>query len=328
MYTYSPEQWLSFFYIYCFFGWIFESVYVSVKSRHFVNRGFLRLPMLPLYGSGAVMMLWVSLPFQNSILLVYLSGVIAATALEYVTGYVMERLFKMRYWDYSTKRFQLHGYICLSSSIAWGFLTILLTEVIHQHVSDFVLSLPTVVLRLCLLVISAAFIADAYESVREALALGKVLEAMTKLQEEIEELQARIAALREEAAEHVSSARGETAERLSSLRLEAEEKLMAVREETAERLASIKGETSERLTSLKDETSERLASIKEETSVRLALLNRQLEDAVERRKALRTKNKLRRFYRIGLLKGNPGASSSRFSDALQELRSLIEHKNQ
>ena len=52
MYEYTWYQWLSFFYIYCFFGWIFESTYVSLKQHRFVNRGFLRLPMLPLYGTG------------------------------------------------------------------------------------------------------------------------------------------------------------------------------------------------------------------------------------------------------------------------------------
>ena len=98
MYTYTWYQWLAFFYVYCFLGWIFESTYVSLKQKRLVNRGFLRLPMLPLYGSGAVMMLWVSLPVRDSLPLVYISGFIAATALEYVTGAVMERLFKVRYW--------------------------------------------------------------------------------------------------------------------------------------------------------------------------------------------------------------------------------------
>ena len=72
MYEYTWYQWLSFFYIYCFFGWIFESTYVSLKQHRFVNRGFLRLPMLPLYGTGAVMMLWVSLPFKSSLVMVYI----------------------------------------------------------------------------------------------------------------------------------------------------------------------------------------------------------------------------------------------------------------
>ena len=134
MYEYTWYQWLTFFFIYCFFGWIFESTYVSAKTGRFVNRGFLRLPLLPLYGTGAVMMLWVSLPVKDNLLLVYLTGVIAATLLEYVTGWGMERLFKMKYWDYSNQRFNVKGYICLSSSIAWGFLTILLTEVIHRPI--------------------------------------------------------------------------------------------------------------------------------------------------------------------------------------------------
>lgn len=86
MYTYTWYQWLAFFYVYCFLGWIFESTYVSLKQKRLVNRGFLRLPMLPLYGSGAVMMLWVSLPVRDSLPLVYISGFIAATALEYVTA--------------------------------------------------------------------------------------------------------------------------------------------------------------------------------------------------------------------------------------------------
>ena len=77
MYTYAWYHWLTFFYIYCFCGWVFESTYVSLKQHHFVNRGFLRLPMLPLYGTGAVMMLWVSLPVKNNLFLVYCSGVVA-----------------------------------------------------------------------------------------------------------------------------------------------------------------------------------------------------------------------------------------------------------
>ena len=97
--------------------------------------------MLPLYGTGAVMMLWVSLPVKDSLILVYLSGVVAATSLEYVTGYMMERLFKMKYWDYSNQRFQINGYICLTSSIAWGFLTIFLTEVIHRPIAAFILNM-------------------------------------------------------------------------------------------------------------------------------------------------------------------------------------------
>ena len=120
MLHYTAVQWLFFFYFYCFFGWIFESSYVSLKEGHFVNRGFLRLPMLPLYGTGAVMMLWVSLPVRDNLVLVYISGVVAATVLEYVTGWSMERLFKMKYWDYSNYPLNLAGYVCVFSAVGFG----------------------------------------------------------------------------------------------------------------------------------------------------------------------------------------------------------------
>ena len=134
MYHYTAIQWLFFFYFYCFFGWCFESTYVSIKSRKLVNRGFMRGPFLPLYGSGAIMMLVVSMPFQDNLVLVYIAGCIGATVLEYVTGVTMEALFKVRYWDYSKNKFNFQGHICLGSSLAWGGLTILMTEFIHKPI--------------------------------------------------------------------------------------------------------------------------------------------------------------------------------------------------
>ena len=82
MFSYSIMQWLFFFYLYCLLGWFFESTYVSIKSTKWVNRGFMRGPFLPLYGSGAFMMLIVSRSFQHNIVLVYFAGCIVATALE------------------------------------------------------------------------------------------------------------------------------------------------------------------------------------------------------------------------------------------------------
>ena len=131
MYVYTPGQWALLFFFYCFCGWVWESCYVSAKQRHWVNRGFLHGPLLPIYGSGAIIILFATLPVADNFWLVYFLGMLAATALEYVVGAVMEQLFKVRYWDYSSQPFQLHGYICLSSSIAWGFLTILMLSLIH-----------------------------------------------------------------------------------------------------------------------------------------------------------------------------------------------------
>ena len=101
----------------------------------------------------------------------------------------MERLFKVRYWDYSDKKFNINGYICLGSSIAWGFLTIFMTEVIHKPIANFVTSLNPIVEFTFIAVISVLFVYDTVRSTKEALDLARVLESMTKLKTEAEELQ-------------------------------------------------------------------------------------------------------------------------------------------
>ncbi len=286
MYLYTWYQWLLFFFIYCFIGWIIESTYVSVRSLHFVNRGFLRLPLLPLYGSGAIIMLWLSLPVQGNLFLVFLFGMLGASALEYVTGYAMERLFKMKYWDYSNNPFNLNGYVCLTNSIAWGFLTLLLTEVIHRPLEWLVLRLNVTVCISLVIIVGIIFVTDAIHSTKEALDLGRILETMTKLKSELDEVQVQISLLKAE---------------------------------TAQKVSDIKTETIQMATSLKDGTKVKISSLKAETASALK------ESAlVERLQSLtETKEKLTgrlTSYRKGILRRNPTASSRLFGEALRELK--------
>jgi len=286
MYAYTWYQWMLFFFIYCLIGWIIESAYVSVKSFRFVNRGFLRLPLLPLYGSGAIIMLWLSLPVKGNLLLVFLFGMAGASVLEYVTGYVMERLFKMKYWDYSNNPFNLNGYVCLGTSIAWGLLTILLTEVVHRPLEWLVLELnPTLCIEL-VTVIGILFIIDTIHSTREALDLGHVLESMTKIKAELEEVQLQMALLKAETAQKVSE----------------------LRSETMQRAATIKDETFIKISSIKAETT---SALKES-----ALMER-LQSLTESREKL---TKHLTITRKGILRRNPTASSRVFGDALKELK--------
>lgn len=323
MYEYGWYQWLAFFYIYCFFGWIFESTYVSVKKGHFVNRGFLRLPMLPIYGTGAVMMLWVSLPVRDSLLLVYTSGAIAATILEYVTGWGMERLFKVKYWDYSNQRFQLNGYICLSSTIAWGFLTVLLTEILHPPIARYVLGIPLGVLLVCVGGITVLFVLDAVQSVKEALDLAKVLDAMTNMRAELDDLQVQMALLKAEMQQRAAESRDESLQRLELLKSQAEARTAALREEASARTAALKDEAAARTTAAAEAAASRLDAWKNSAEERAAALSRRLEEVDEKRQNLAGRMN---FYRKGLLRGNPSASSARFAEALKELREMAEKR--
>ena len=163
MYTYNIMQWLMFFYTYCFFGWCFESVYVSLKNRRLVNRGFLNGPFLPLYGFGAISVLFAALPFRENPVWVYVVGALTATVLEYMTGVVMEAVFKVRYWDYSNQKFNFQGHICLSSTIAWGFLSLAMVFGFHKPVEGLIFCLSSNTLNLIVLIVSVVMAADCAE---------------------------------------------------------------------------------------------------------------------------------------------------------------------
>ena len=296
MHVYTWYQWLTFFYLYCFFGWIFESSYVSILKRRFVNRGFLRIPMLPLYGSGAVMMLVESEPFQDSLLLTWVSGVIGATILEYVTGWAMEQLFKVRYWDYSNQKFNLHGYICLSSSIAWGFLTIFMTHVIHKPIERAVLSLPVMWDILFVAVVTVVFTADAIVCTKEALAFGRSLEAARKLRQDLDMLRVQTALLRMDAEDRLHETRAGLEERLAEKRADLEMRLEELRSRTGNRLEGLRGKSEAQLLELLKEKEASLAAIRE-----------------RRRKFLRS-----------VLRSTPTASSRRYKDEFQDMIHYLE----
>ena len=295
MYEYSIIQWLFFFYFYCFFGWCFESTYVSIKSKRFVNRGFMRGPFLPLYGSGAIMMLLVSKPFQEHIVLVYIAGCIGATVLEYVTGVVMEALFKVRYWDYSNQPFNFQGHICLGSSLAWGLLTVAMTEFIHKPVERLVLSIPSGILTPVTLVLTALICADFALAFKAAMDLRDVLIKMEKAKEELMHIQKRL--------DVIIAFTNETIEtRVEDLKESVED----LKENIEGKLENLKNQSQ-----LKP--SDYLESVKEELLELRIKYRRNVEDR-ERLSGLKD------FFQRDLIRANPTMSSERFKEALEELK--------
>lgn len=305
MYSYTISQWIFFFYFYCFFGWCFESAYVSIKEKKPVNRGFMRGPFLPLYGSGAIMMLVVSMPFQDNIFPVYLAGCVGATVLEYVTGVVMESLFKVRYWDYSNQKFNFQGHICLSSSLAWGFLTILMTEWLHKPVERVVLSIPETWLSGITIILTAVVCADFALAFKAAMDLRNVLIKMEKAKEEMLRIHKRldvIIALTNNDLTNRKEEWGENIEqRLEDVRESIEDKLECLKKlamtAPGEYLEDIKGEIGE--------------------------LKEKYARSVEDRERL---SGMRDFFQRALIHAHPTMSSARFREALEELKKRAEER--
>lgn len=190
IYTFST--WLLFFYFYCFLGWLWETCYVSVLKAKWVNRGFMRGPFLPIYGSGAIVVLIFTLPFRTNAGLVFVVGMTSATLLEYFTGAAMEKMFHVRYWDYSRQRLNLNGHICVTSSLAWGCFSVILTLYGHTPVERFVLNMNTNVLEVLVFVLTVYISIDMAESIREAINLKEVLLGLEENNEDFRRLQKHI----------------------------------------------------------------------------------------------------------------------------------------
>lgn len=191
MYSYQLQQWLLFFFIYCFIGWCWESAYVSAKKREWVNRGFLKGPFLPIYGFGALAVLVSTLPVRPYPLLVYFFGLLGATLLELVTGICMEKLFHVRYWDYSNQKFNFKGHICLSSSVAWGFFSLAMIYGFHKPIEGLVLGLPARLTNLFSFVLTAMVAGDFAVSFKTAMELRDILDGMERVKSEMKRLQKR-----------------------------------------------------------------------------------------------------------------------------------------
>lgn len=232
MYPYTMSQWLFLFYFYCFLGWCVESTYVSLKEKppHWINRGFMRGPFLPLYGSGAIMMLVVSAPFQHNIALTYVAGCIGATILEYITGVTMEALFKVRYWDYSDQPLNFQGHICLGTSLSWGFLTILMTRVIHRPIEGLLYMIPDDLLVVVVFILTVGIAGDFALSFRAALDIRDILLAMEKAKEEMAHMQKRLDVIAALTEEEIVQYRSAAEMRVEELADSIEEKLRRVRE--------------------------------------------------------------------------------------------------
>lgn len=122
---------LLYFIIYSFLGWVSECIYCSIPAKHWMNRGFLRGPYCPIYGFGALFVIWLLTPLLAKPMLVFLCGVIVTSLLEYITGYLLEMLFHTKWWDYSKRIGNINGRVCLLNSALFGLLSLAVMYFVH-----------------------------------------------------------------------------------------------------------------------------------------------------------------------------------------------------
>lgn len=171
--------------LYSFIGWAWECCYVSVLEKKIVNRGFVTGPVCTIYGVGALSIYLILKPLEGKWVLLFFSGVILATVLEYVTATVMESLFHTSWWDYTDFKFNYKGRICLSSSIAWGGASLLLFLVLQPLMYKFVNLYPVYIGKIFVCVSGVIYCVDFVFATIAAVDVSKQLEKMDKFLEDL-----------------------------------------------------------------------------------------------------------------------------------------------
>ena len=211
------------FIIYAFLGWCSEVAFAAVNKGKFVNRGFLNGPVCPIYGVGMLIVVLCLWNLRDRPLL-FLGSALLTTALEFVTGFVLERFFHDKWWDYSDMPFNIKGYVCLKFTILWGLAASFIIGAIHRFIYMLIEKTPFVLGVILLAVFSAAFIADFTVTLTALVKLPKKLKAMAEA---------------ERALRAVSDKIGEN---ISDTTIAAKEKGEALAEENKPRLEELKAE--------------------------------------------------------------------------------------
>ncbi|WP_024621055.1 putative ABC transporter permease [Metaclostridioides mangenotii] len=132
------SRYILYFFLYSFLGWLCESIYCSVGNKKVINRGFLNGPICPIYGFGAMLVIFLIEGFRDNIFLLFLFGMLITSMLEYISGYLLETLFNTKWWDYSNRKFNIKGRVCLKNAIYFGIMSVVLIKVIHPFITDIV----------------------------------------------------------------------------------------------------------------------------------------------------------------------------------------------
>lgn len=178
-YTLYQIAWL--FFIYAFLGWCAEVIYAGLAEGRVVNRGFLNGPVCPIYGIGMLGVLFLLGSVQDQLLWLFVLGMLVCSAIELVGGWILEKVFHTRWWDYSNMPLQLGGYICLGFSIIWGLAVVFVVRLIQPLIMGLVDWMPPMLGVILLPVFAVLFLVDFIITLKTIVGLKKQLGELERL---------------------------------------------------------------------------------------------------------------------------------------------------
>ena len=170
-------KWILFFFIYSFFGYLSEIILCSIGERKLVNRGFLFGPILPIYGFGMLTVLFLTKNTTDNLALTFLISMAACSALEYLTSFLLEKLFRIKWWDYSkSDKLNLNGRICLRNCLAFGIAGSIVVYQVQPLVSGFVALFSLTLEIILAIILSCLLIFDTIVSILAILKAKKTFD--------------------------------------------------------------------------------------------------------------------------------------------------------
>ena len=232
------ETWFLWLMIYSIIGWVYESTICSIGHRKLINRGFLNGPYCPIYGTGAVLVLLVLGRIQNPVLL-FFAGALVTCSLEYLTSWLMEKLFHARWWDYSKRKFNIGGRVCLIGAVVFGAFSVVLVLVLHPFVKSLTDRLTDAALNWICAILFVGIVSDLVVTVKGLLGTHAVFaEYAVLLQQKRRELSEKLRLGAEEGRERIRELSAEERMKLreaAELGAEEREKIRRTTEEERER---------------------------------------------------------------------------------------------
>lgn len=231
------------FFILSIVGWIIEVIYASIVEKKFINRGFLSGPFCPIYGIGAVA-IYFALNQIESVMLLFLGSMLIGSAVEWIAGFVLEKIFGQRWWDYSDDPYNLNGYICLAFSVFWGCAGVVVVKFLMPLLLRFVAIIPYTLGVILLIALSVSLIADLILTLLTFAGLQKKLH-------NLETMSQKMKIVSESLGKAVSDAVINTKDKYDDLDLK--EKYKNISEKTSKEFKELKEKYEQSINSLKEQ---------------------------------------------------------------------------
>lgn len=287
------------FFIYSFLGWCIEVAFVAVTLGEVTNRGFLHGPVCPIYGCGMLGVLMILTPIEDNIFMLFIGGMLICSAVELFGGWILDKIFHMRWWDYSNKKFNVGGYICLAFSIMWGMAVVFAVKFVHPPIMSLIKKIPVGMQFAIIIVLSVIIIVDMIVTLKNLIGMKKSLGQLDKMAEELQGIGDQLKDIVGNSAITVAEKAGEGKEIWDEKTAVSREMIVSATEAGKEIIAAATENSREKIASATEEQREKFAAQKKELENKMDAMIESLQKKTKQRfNTLPTLNKYGRSINI------------------------------